>query len=82
MIGGAGPSLDDLIGGLGGFGGLGGPSATPASKNEVTNSYMEESTDAAGHHTTKKVTEGNGWKQVEIQSDGPMDIGSLIGQMM
>ena len=43
---------------------------------------MEESTDAAGHHTTKKVTEGNGWKQVEIQSDGPMDMGSLIAQMM
>ena len=80
MIG-AGPSLDELIGGLGGFGGLGGTPST-GDKNEVTNSYMEESTDAAGHHTTKKVTEGNGWKQVEIQSDGPMDIGSLIGQMM
>ena len=31
-----------------------------------TNSYMEEKTDADGHHTTKKVTEGEGWKSVEI----------------
>ena len=77
MFGGSG-GLDELMGDLFGLGG-GMPSAN---SQEVKNSYVEESTDAAGRHTTKKVTEGNGWKQVEIQSDGPMDIGSLIGQMM
>ena len=43
------------------------------------NSYTEETTDGQGHHIKKNVTQGPGWKQVEIHSDGPMDVGNIIG---
>ena len=49
------------------------------------NEYDEEMTDAQGHRIKKHVTRGPGFQTVEIESDGPMDIGSiggLIGQMM
>lgn len=74
MPGGMPPGLSDI---MNAFGMGGGP---PSSK--MGNSFIEEKTDANGHHTTKKVTKGDGWEQVEIQTDGPLDIGSLIGQMM
>ena len=62
--------------------GLGSMLDNDASKPD---SYTEEVTDAAGHHFHKKVQKGDGWQQVEISSDGPMDIndiGGFIGQMM
>ena len=53
--------------------------------NSKPDEYEEEMTDEQGHHVKKKVTKGPGWQSVEIESDGPMDIGSIggiIGQMM
>lgn len=53
--------------------------------NSKPDDYIEEMTDANGHKVKKHVTKGPGWQSVEIESEGPMDIGSvggLIGQMM
>ena len=44
--------------------------------------YVEESTDAQGHHFRKEVHKRGGFKQVEITSDEPMDMGSIIGQIL
>ena len=44
--------------------------------------YVEESTDAAGHHIKKTVHKGDGWQQVQIESDSPMNMGDVIGQIM
>ena len=44
--------------------------------------HTEETTDSDGHKITKTVHSGPGWKSVEISSDGPMNIGDMIGKMM
>lgn len=81
-IGSGGPAgiPQGLLGLMNPFGAMGaGPMTSEMDFAGASSSYVEEKTDADGHHTTKKVTKGDGWEQVEISSDGPLDIGSLIG---
>ena len=44
--------------------------------------YTEETTDAQGHHTKKTLHKGNGFSSVQVESDAPINVGGLIGQMM
>lgn len=44
--------------------------------------YDEETVDAQGHKVKKHVRKGPGWSEVQIESDGPLDLGNVIGQML
>ena len=44
--------------------------------------YVEERVDAQGHHTRKEVHRGDGWETIEITTDGDIDVGSMLGQIM
>lgn len=60
--------------------GMGGGS--PVGNSGAKSGYTSTTVDSDGRHTTKKVERGDGWESVEISSDSPLDIGSMIGQIM
>lgn len=44
--------------------------------------YVEEETTADGHHYKKHVHKGPGFQQVQIESDHPLNIGEIMGQLL
>ena len=39
----------------------------------MTEEYIQDTVDSNGHHTSKHVTKGDGFQQIEISSDRPLD---------
>ena len=44
--------------------------------------YTEEETTADGRHYKKHVHKGPGFQQVQIESDTPLNIGDIMGQLL
>lgn len=65
----------DEIKPVGGFGKMGKFLETDDDKGDEYDEEFEEN----GHHFKKHVVKGDGFKSVSISSDGPMNIGELMG---
>lgn len=50
-----------------------------ADDDDKPDDYEEEITTPDGGHYTKKVHKGNGFREVQIHSDKPLDIGEIMG---
>ena len=44
--------------------------------------YTEEGTTADGRHYKKHVQKGPGFESVQIESEGPLNIGDIMGKLL
>ena len=50
--------------------------------NSSAEDYTEETTDGQGNRVTKHVQRGPGFSSTTIVSEGPVDLGSIIGALL